>query len=70
VSAPLPVLVPAFDADLELVGDQFQQGRKRRLIDAKDDAGKAQVAELHREAQPVGRPRRCRMMDRSVSLNV
>ncbi len=52
---PLPVLVPAFDADLELVGDQFQQGRERRLIDAKDDAGKAQVAELHREAQPVGR---------------
>jgi hypothetical protein len=52
---PLPVLVPAFDADLELVGDQSQQGRKRRLISAKDDAGKAQVAELHREAQPVGR---------------
>jgi hypothetical protein len=25
---PLPVLVPAFDADLELVGDQFQQGRR------------------------------------------
>jgi hypothetical protein len=22
---PLPVFVPAFDADLELVGDQFQQ---------------------------------------------
>ncbi len=32
---PLPVFVPAFDADLELVGDQFQQGRKRRLIDAR-----------------------------------
>jgi hypothetical protein len=24
---PLPVLVPAFDADLELVGDQLQQWR-------------------------------------------
>ena len=38
------------DADLELVGDQSQQGRERRLIDAKDDARKAQVAELHGEA--------------------
>ena len=47
---PLPVFVPAFDADLELVGDQSQQGRERRLIDAKDDARKAQVAELHGEA--------------------
>ena len=45
----------AFDADLELVGDQFQQGRKRRLIDAQDDTRKAQVTELHGEAQPVGR---------------
>ncbi len=52
---PLPVFVPAFDADLELVGDQFQQGRKRRLIDAQDDTKKAQVTELHGEAQPVGR---------------
>src|SRR5690606_13990092 len=52
---PLPVLVPAFDANLELVGDQSQQGRKRWLIDAKDDAWKAQVAELHGEAQAVGR---------------
>ena len=33
----------------------FQQRRKRRLIDAKDDTGKAQVAELHGEAQAVGR---------------
>jgi hypothetical protein len=31
---PLPVVVPAFDTGLELVGDQFQQGRERRLIDA------------------------------------
>ena len=31
---PLPVLIPAFDANLELVGDQFQQGRERRLTDA------------------------------------
>jgi hypothetical protein len=37
----LPVLVPAFDADLELVGDQSQQWRERWLISAKDDAGKA-----------------------------
>ncbi|STL60478.1 Uncharacterised protein [Escherichia coli] len=36
----LPVLVPAFDADLELVGDQSQQWRERWLISAKDDAGK------------------------------
>ena len=56
----LPVLVPAFDADLELVGDQSQQWRERWLISAKDDAGKAQVAG----------PRRCRMMERSLSLNV
>ena len=53
---PLPVVVPAFDADLELVGDQFQQRLERRLIDAKNDAGKAQVAKLHGEAQPVGWP--------------
>jgi len=53
---PLPVLAPAFDTDLELVGDQFQQGRKRRLIDAKEDAGKAQVAELNCKAQAVRRP--------------
>ena len=46
----LPVLVPAFDANLELIGDQFQQGRKRRLIDAKDDAGKPQVTKLHGKA--------------------
>jgi hypothetical protein len=52
---PLSVLAPALNADLELVGDQLQQGRERRLIDAKDDAGKTQVAELHGEAQPVGR---------------
>ena len=52
---PLPVLVPAFDADLELFGDHFQQGLERRLIDAEDDARKAQVAELHGEAQAVGR---------------
>jgi hypothetical protein len=52
----LPVLVPAFDVDLELLGDQFQQGRKRLFIDAKDGAGKAQVAELHGEAQPVSWP--------------
>jgi aspartate-semialdehyde dehydrogenase len=44
--------------------------RKRRLIDAQDDTRKAQVTELHGEAQPVGQPRRCRMMERSVSLNV
>ena len=53
---PLPVLIPAFDADLELVGDQLQQGRERRLIDPKDDAGKAQVAELHGKAQAIRRP--------------
>src|SRR3546814_17817658 len=53
---PLAVLVPAFDADLELLGDQLQQGRERRFIDAQDDAWKAQVAELHREAQPIGWP--------------
>ena len=53
---PLPVVVPAFNTDLELVGDQFQQGQEQRLIDAKENAGKAQVAKLHREAQPVRRP--------------
>jgi len=53
---PLPVLVPAFDANLELVGDQLQQGRKRWLIGAKDDTGKAQVAELDGKAQAIRRP--------------
>ncbi len=38
---PLSVLAPAFDADLELVGDQFQQGRERRFINAQYDARKA-----------------------------
>ncbi len=52
---PLSVLAPTFDIDLDLVGDQLQQGRKRWLIDAKDDTRKTQVAELHGEAQPVGR---------------
>ena len=55
VCSRCPYSVPAFDADLELVGDQSQQWRERWLISAKDDAGKAQVAELHREAQPIGR---------------
>src|SRR6218665_3975172 len=32
-----------------------EKGREPRLIDAKDDARKAQVAEGPREAQPVGR---------------
>ena len=69
-SAPAARIRPSFDADLELVGDQFQQGRKRRLIDARDDTGKAQVTELHGEASRLAGPRRCRMMERSVSLNV
>ena len=38
---PLAILAPAFDANLELVSDQFQQRRKRRLIDAQYDARKA-----------------------------
>lgn len=42
---PLPVLIPAFHPDLEMVGDQFQQRQKRWLIDPKDDAGKVQVAD-------------------------
>ncbi|VCZ90671.1 hypothetical protein BANRA_05964 [Klebsiella pneumoniae] len=66
---PLAVLVPAFDADLELVGDQLQQGRKRRLIDARmtpESAGNSCTAKPSRLAGP----RRCRMMERSVSLNV
>ena len=49
----LPILVPAFNADLELVGDQLQQRRKRRFIDTQDYARKAQVAKLYGEAQPV-----------------
>ena len=53
---PLPVVAPAFDADLELVGDQFQQGQGRRLIDAKEDAREAKVAELDCKAQAVRRP--------------
>ena len=59
------------DADLELVGDQFQQGRKRRLIDARDDTVKAQEQSCTAKLlQLVGSTRRCRMMERSVSLNV
>jgi hypothetical protein len=37
-------------------GRQFQQERKRRLTDAKDDAGEAQVTELNRKAQAICRP--------------
>jgi hypothetical protein len=55
----LPVLVPAFDADLELVGDSLSNGGNGGS--SADDAGKAQV--VHREAQPIG------MMERSLSLN-
>jgi hypothetical protein len=36
-----------------LIGSQVQQGRKRRFVNAKSDAGKAQVAELHGEAETV-----------------
>lgn len=52
---PLPVLVPVSGANLELIGNQFKQGRERKLIDAKDDAGKTQVAKLYSKAQAVGR---------------
>ena len=40
----------------EIYRKKVAQPRERRLIDAKDDAGKAQVAKLHREAQAVGWP--------------
>ena len=53
---PLAVIAPALDRRPELIGDQFQQRRERRLIDAQDDAGETQVAELHREAQTVRGP--------------
>ena len=50
----LPVLVPAFDetaAGWRPVSAMAGTVAHQR----QDDAGKAQVAELHREAQPVGR---------------
>src|SRR5260363_189012 len=52
---PMSVLVPAFDTDLELADNLFQQGWKRRLIDTQDDPGIAHVAKQHGETQTIGR---------------
>src|SRR5260364_40919 len=51
----MSVLVPAFDTDLELADNLFQQGWKRRLIDTQDDPGIAHVAKQHGETQTIGR---------------
>ena len=53
---PLTIVAPGLDRHLELISDQFQQRRGRRLIDAQNDAGETQVTELYREAQTVSRP--------------
>ena len=49
----LAVLAPTFHWHLELRGHHAQQGRKRRLIDAQEDARESQVAKLHGEAQSI-----------------
>jgi len=49
----LAVIVPTFHRHLELCGHHAQQGRKRRLIDAQEDARESQVAKLHSEAQSI-----------------
>jgi hypothetical protein len=41
---------------LELVGNQFQQGREGWMVNAQDDSGETQVTELHCEPQPVCGP--------------
>jgi hypothetical protein len=66
-----PVRLPDLDTDPELLGNQLNQGRGRQLLDAENDAGEAQVAKLNGKARAVlAEPRRCRMIDRSVSLSV
>jgi len=50
---PLPVCFPAIWGCSELIGSQFQQGRKWRFVNAQNDSGKTQVAELHGEAETV-----------------
>jgi hypothetical protein len=52
----LAILVPAFQRHLELLSHQTQQRRKRRCIDAQDNAGESQVAEMNSEAQTVRAP--------------
>lgn len=42
--------------DCEIDDTRCQQGRERRLGNAEDDAGEAQVAKLDGETQAVGRP--------------
>ena len=49
----LAVLAPTFHWYLELRGHHAQQGRKRRFIDAQEDARESQVAKLHSEAQSI-----------------
>jgi hypothetical protein len=55
--------------DLELLATSLSNGGNGGSS-APRMTRKAQVAELHREAQPIGVTRRCRMMERSLSLNV
>mgnify|MGYP003494415919 CR=1 FL=1 len=52
----IPETKPEWDMGTVAHAIVLCKGSERlRLIDAKDDARKAQVAELHREAQPIGR---------------
>jgi hypothetical protein len=53
-SAPAALFFPALDADLDLIGEQSPQWRKRLHIGAKDEAGNAQVAMLHGGARAAG----------------
>jgi hypothetical protein len=52
----LPIFIPAFCRNRELVGNRFQLRREGRMVNAQDDSGEAQIAELHCEPQTVCGP--------------
>jgi hypothetical protein len=64
------IICPSTNRDSELAGYKMKEGSKRQLIDAEDNTGKTEIAELDRKAQSVGRATACRIMERSDSLRV
>ena len=48
--------IPQCARDLQLSGDDTEQRRRRRLLDAQGSARLTQVAKLNRNSQPVLRP--------------
>jgi hypothetical protein len=49
------IICPRIDSDPELVGYKMKERSERKLVDAKDNTGKTEIAELNRKAQPVRR---------------